>query len=85
MARGDVFTLLVMGGAFFVVGLIGVFWGSKEERNYTDAISRRSDVREFLTHWPLRPEAVALRIGGWIAISVGVVLAAIGGAIWYWG
>jgi len=34
-----------------------------EEKCYYDAISRRTDVREYLEHQPQRPELGALKIG----------------------
>jgi hypothetical protein len=40
--------------------------------------------REFLEHEPERPEPGALKIGGWIAIAIGLPMMAMGGAFWLW-
>jgi len=85
MPQGDLFILLGMGGLFILLGLGAMFWGRKEEKGYYDSLSGRPDSREFLEHWPQRPQFGALKIGGWIAIAVGVVMLVIGGAFWLWG
>ena len=73
---------IVVGAVFIVLGLGAITWGKKEEKSYYDSISNRADLREFLTHWPRRPEPGALKIGGWIAIAVGLVILVIGGVFW---
>ena len=74
----------VIIGAFIFFGGIGfVIWGRHEEENYYDSLITRFDLREFFSRWPPRPEPGALRTGGCIAIIVGIVVAAIGGVI-YW-
>ena len=74
----------VIIGVFIFFGGIGfVIWGRHEEENYYDSLITRFDLREFFSRWPPRPEPGALRTGGWIAIIVGIVVAAIGGVI-YW-
>jgi len=35
-----------------------------------------------MEHWPQRPQPGALRVGGWIAIAIGVVMLAVGLALW---
>ena len=62
-----------------------IIWGKREEKSYYDSLSTRTDVREFLEHWPWRPQPVALKIGGWIAIAVGLLMLAMGGIILLWG
>ena len=80
MSHEECFILIGIGGLLIVLGLVGLFWGRREEKSYYDAISTRPDVREFLEHQPERPEPGALKIGGWAAIAVGLVLLAMGGA-----
>ncbi len=53
------FILMVMGGLFALLGLGAIFWGRAEEKGYFDSLSTRSDVREYLEHWPQRPESGA--------------------------
>jgi len=69
-----------IGGLLIILGLVGLFWGRREEKSYYDATATRTDLREFLEHQPERPEHGALKIGGWAAIAVGLVLLAMGGA-----
>ena len=79
MAQGDYLILTVVGGVFIVLGVAGLLWGMREEKTYFTAMSkRRDDLREFVDHWPPRPQPGALKIGGWIAIAVGVVLFIVG-------
>ncbi|MBI2848177.1 MAG: hypothetical protein HYX83_03280 [Chloroflexi bacterium] len=74
------------GGIFLLLGIGAILWGRHEERRYYDSIpTTRVDVREFLERSPFRPEPGALKIGGWIAIAVGLLLLLAGGAWWLWG
>ncbi len=77
--------LIVMGGLFVILGLVALFWGRGEEKRYYDSLSTRTDVREYLEHQPSHPEPGALKIGGWIAIAVGLLILAMGGGFWFWG
>ena len=70
---------MVVGVVFVVLGLGAIIWGNREEKSYYDSLSTRTDLREFFSHWPKRPEPGALKIGGWIAIAVGLVMIIIGG------
>ena len=58
------------------------FFCKSEEVQYTDSVSTRVDVREFLEN---APQSGALKTGGWIAIAVGLVMLATGGGFWLWG
>jgi len=74
------------GGLFLILGLATVLWGEREEKSYYNSISTRpGDTREFLEHWPQRSQPSALKIGGWIAIAIGVVMLVVGAAFWVWG
>lgn len=85
MLIADHFILMGIGGLFLLLGLAGIIWGKIEEKSYYDSLSTRIDVREYLEHWPLRPEPGALKTGGWIAIAIGLVMLAFGGGFWLWG
>jgi len=85
MPQGNYLILIGMGGLFILLGVIAVIGGKREEKDYYDSLSSRLDMREFLEHSPERPEPGALRIGGWLAIGVGLLMVAIGGGFWYWG
>ena len=82
MQYQDAFILMGVGGVFLIVGLISFFWGRREEKSYSNAISTRyGDTREFMDHWPQRPQPGALKVGGWIAIAIGVVMLVVGLAL----
>jgi len=86
MLERDFFILMGIGGLFIILGLATIIWGKREEKGYYNSLSTRADdIREFLEHWPQRPQPGALKIGGWIAITIGVVMLAVGVALWLWG
>jgi len=79
MSPQDSIILLGLGGFFVVLGLVALFWGRREEKRYYDSIAERHDAREFLEHWPRRPEPGATKVGGWISFALGAILLIIGG------
>ncbi len=85
MSHGDWSILIGMGVLFIFLGIAAIFWGRGEEKSYYNSLSSRPDAREFLEHLPLRPEPGALKIGGWIAMAVGLLMVVMGGAFWLWG
>ena len=85
MPERDYLILIGMGALFVILGIASIIWGKREEKSYYDAISARTDAREFLEHKPERPEPGALKIGGWIAIAIGLLMTVIGGGIWLLG
>ncbi len=85
MPLHDWFILMGMGGLFILLGLAAIIWGRSEEKSYYNSLSTRTDKREFLEHWPRRPQFGALKIGGRIAIAIGVLMIVIGGAFLLWG
>ena len=84
MPQRDSFILMGVGGLFILLGLAALLWGKREEKGYYDSLYTRTDVKEFLEHTPERPEPGALKIGGWIAIAIGLVMLALGGAFLLW-
>ena len=82
MPRPEWFLLMVLGGLFILLGIGAILWGRNEEKSYYNTIASRTDVREFLNHWPPRPEPGALKIGGRIAITVGLMMLITGGIFW---
>ena len=85
MPYSDFLILMGIGGFFVLLGIIFILWGKGEERRYYKSTATRADVREFLERWPKRPRVGAVKIGGWIALAIGLVMAAAGGAFWLWG
>jgi hypothetical protein len=80
----DALVMVILGAVFVFIGVLAVIWGNREETSWWGSISEHFDVREFMDHMPGRFEPDALRIGGRIAIAVGVVLCliAVGFVIW---
>ena len=74
-----------IGGFFVLLGIILIALGKGEEKSYYDSLASRSDVREFMEHWPERPRVGSVKIGGWVSLAVGLVTIAISGALWIWG
>ena len=82
MPYGDCFILMAVGGGFIILGLVGIIWGRHEEKSYFESLTSRPDLREFMAHWPERPQPGAVRTGGWIAIAVGLLLLVAGIILW---
>ncbi len=72
---------MIMGGVFILLGLAAIIWGKSEEKHYYNSLSARPDTREFMEHWPPRPQFGALKIGGWIAIAIGLIMIVIFGTL----
>ena len=79
MTFADFLLLTGIGLLFIILGVIGILWGMKEEKSYYNKLAERpGDVREFVERTPQHPQLTALKIGGWIAIAVGLVLLGVG-------
>ena len=86
MPHGEYFILMGVGGLFIILGFAAIIWGRHEEKSYFDTIATRTDdLREFMEHWPPRPQPGALKIGGWIAIAAGLLLLVVGVIFWLLG
>ena len=79
MLHRDFLIMMSMGGLFVILGLGAIIWGKSEEKGYYDSLATRTDVREYMEHWPSRPGLGALKIGGWITIAVGLLVLVMGG------
>ena len=76
---------IVLGGFFVLFGLVFLWWGKKEERAYRDSLMYRRDLREFMTGWPPRRGAGALKLGGWISLAIGIPLLIVAAVLWLQG
>ena len=65
-------------GLFILLGVAAIIWGKIEKKSFYDSLSTRPDAREFIEHQPQRPQLGGLKIGGWIAIAIGVLLIVVG-------
>ncbi len=74
--------LAIAGGVFIILGIASVLWGRQEQKKMDEALTTHTDVREFISHWPERPQPGALKAGGWIALSLGILMAIIGLIAW---
>lgn len=71
----DRFIVIGVGALFIVLGIAAVIWGVKEEKAYYNGLAMKfGDMREFVERSPHHPQPLALKIGGWISIAVGVVM-----------
>lgn len=82
MPEGKWFVLVIAGGVFLILGIIGILWGIREEKRIFEALSRKPDLREFSLRHVESPQPGALKIGGWIAIALGVLMAVAGIIFW---
>ena len=73
---------VVVGVVFILLGVGAIFLGRREEKSYYDSLTARADLREFYARWPRRPEPGASKIGGRIAVALGLILIILGGVFW---
>ena len=78
MSEADWFMPMVVGGIFILLGLAGILWSKREQKTYDNRLVGHADLREFLEHWPARPEPGALKLGGGIALVIGLGLLILG-------
>ena len=83
MSHTDFVIVMVLGGVFALLGLGALLWGKREERGYYNAISDHIDVREYMQHTPERPEPGGLKIGGIIAIIMGLLMLVLGASFYF--
>jgi multisubunit Na+/H+ antiporter MnhB subunit len=74
--------LAITGGIFLILGIIGILLGVREEKKLFEALAAKPDLREFSLRHVESPQPGALKIGGWIAIAVGVIVLAAGIILW---
>jgi hypothetical protein len=78
----DILIIMGVGVLFLILAVLAIVWSRVEQKSYDNALMQRQDMREYISHWPPRPEAGALKTGGWITLAIGVILLAIGGFFW---
>ena len=85
MEQGEWYILAIVGGVFLVLGVLGIYWGMHEEKRLFEALAAKPDLREFSLRHVESPQPGALKIGGWIAIALGVIMLVIGIILWRFG
>lgn len=78
----DWLILVIAGGAFVILGLTGIIWGIVEERRIFDDLAHKPDLRAFTLAQIEGPQPDALRIGGWIALVLGLIGLIAGLVLW---
>ena len=83
MLQGDYFILMGLGGVFLLLGMGAYIWGRREQKSYDNSLATRTnDLREFVDHWPQRPQPGALKIGSRIAVIIGLLILVTGCIFW---
>jgi hypothetical protein len=73
---------VIAGGIFLILGLTGIIWGIVEERRIFEDLAHKPDLRRFTTAQIDGPQPDALRIGGWIALVLGLIGLIVGLVLW---
>ena len=81
MPQSDAYIFIWLGVGFIVLGIVGILLGRREDKRYYSSLSSRRDVREYLEHSPSRPGLGALKVGGRIAVALGIVLIVVGSVV----
>ena len=85
MPGGDYLILMGVGGLFIILGLGVMIWGRHEEKSYFNSLSTRTnDLREFVSHWPPRPQPGSLKLGGWLAVAIGLLMVVVSVILLLW-
>jgi hypothetical protein len=85
MEQGDWYILAITGGVFIIIGFAAILLGIWEEKKIFEALAAKPDLREFTLKHVESPQPGALKIGGWIALAVGVIVLAVGIVLWRFG
>ena len=82
MPENDWYILMIVGGVFIILGIIGILWGRHEEKRIFEALSQQPDLREFSLEHVETPQPGSLIMGGWIAGSLGLLMLIVGIILW---
>lgn len=85
MDQGEWYILAITGGVFIFLGVASLLLGIREEKKLFEALAAKPDLREFSLKHVESPQPGALKIGGWIAIALGVIVLVVGLIMWRWG
>jgi hypothetical protein len=78
MSDLDSYIMIGIGGFFLLLSLLAFLFAGSEQRGINNALSHRTDLREFGAGGPLRMGPEAIRIGGRLLFTVGLVVLIVG-------
>ena len=78
MSDLDSYIMIGIGGFFLLLSLLAFLFAGSEQRGINNALSHRTDLREFGAGGPLRMGPEAIRIGGRLLFTVGLVILIVG-------
>jgi hypothetical protein len=81
----DYVPLMIIGAVFMVAGIILLVLGIREEKDYCRTVSNQVDVRKYLEHKSDSIQAWGFKVGGIVAIVIGLFLLVMGLVIWILG
>ena len=77
--------LLILGGALIAFGGIFFVWAYLERRSDIDILAHNEtnqDVKDLLDEGRISMGPKSLKVGGWLAVTVGVFLLILGTVLW---
>ena len=77
--------LLILGGALIAFGGIFFVWAYLERRSDIDILAHNEtnqDVKDLLDEGRISMGPKSLKVGGWLAVAVGVFLLILGTVLW---
>jgi len=78
MSDLDSYIMIGIGGFFLLLSLLAFLFAGSEQRGINNALSHRADLREFGAGGPLSMGPEAIRIGGRLLFTVGLVILIVG-------
>ena len=85
MEQSSWYIVVIVGAVFALLGVGGILWGVREEKHIFEELASKPDLRELSLEHVETPQPGALKIGGWIAIAVGIVVIVLGIILWQTG
>ena len=77
--------LLILGGALNAFGGVFFLWAYLERRSDIDTLAHNEtnqDVKDLLDEGRISMGPKSLKVGGWIAVTIGVFLLILGIVLW---
>jgi hypothetical protein len=81
----EFWVLIIIGAVFLLIGIGILILSRREDKEYTDAISSHVDVRRYIEHTSDSHQSFGLKVGGIIAVVIGLILLIMSLIFWLWG